>query len=60
LNHVEQLARDRGITTLECITAETDNTPALHCFTQWGFDNEGYVGTYPLGQRAVRLRRELQ
>jgi len=60
LNHVEQLARDRGITTLECITAETDNAPALHCFTQWGFDNEGSVGNYPLGQRAVRLRRELQ
>lgn len=59
LDHVEQLARRRGIATLEGITAETDNAPALHCFTQSGFDNVGYVGQYPLGQRAVRLCRKL-
>ena len=59
LDHVEQLARHRGTRTLECITAETDNAPALRCFEQWGFHNEGHFGTYPQGQRAVRLCRNL-
>lgn len=59
VNHVAQLAHNRGIATLECITAETDNVPALRCFIQLGFDNEGYAGQYPHGQRAVRLRRKV-
>ena len=59
LDYVAQLAREKRITTLECITAEADNVPALHCFTNWGFQNEGYEGNYPRGQRAVRLCRDL-
>lgn len=59
LDHVVQLARNRGIARLECITAETDNIPALCCFTQSGFCNEGRAGTYPGGQVAVRLHRVL-
>ena len=55
LNHVAQLARTRGIGTLECITAETGNMPALSCLTRWGFTNNGYNGLYPNGQRAVHL-----
>jgi ribosomal protein S18 acetylase RimI-like enzyme len=55
LDHVRRLAQERGIKTLECITAETENTPALNCFTNWGFRNMGYAGPYPMGQRAVRL-----
>lgn len=60
INHVEQLARKRGIVTLECNTAETGNFPALRCFEQWGRHNEGLAGRYPNGQRAVRLRRILE
>lgn len=60
LDHVVRLARERRIATLECITAESDNVPALGCFTQRGFRNVGHVGHYPRGQRAVRLRRELE
>ena len=59
LDCVEKLARERGILRLESITAETDNAPALSCFTQWGFENLGFVGNYPEGQRAVRLLRTL-
>jgi len=59
LNYVAQLAHQRGIARLECITAQTENAPAFNCFTQWGFNNLGYAGQYPHGQSAVRLRREL-
>jgi ribosomal protein S18 acetylase RimI-like enzyme len=59
LDHVEGLAQQMGITTLECITAETENIPALNCFTNWGFQNMGHAGTYPMGQSAVRLRCNL-
>ena len=57
LDHVEQLARQRGTLELECITAETANAPALSCFIKWGFQNLGFVGKYPNGQRAVKLSR---
>ena len=57
LDHVEQLARKRGTLRLECITAETANAPALSCFIKWGFQNLGFVGKYPNGQRAVKLSR---
>ena len=57
LDHVEQLARQRGTLKLECITAETDNAPALNCFINCGFQNLGFVGKYPNGQRAVKLSR---
>jgi ribosomal protein S18 acetylase RimI-like enzyme len=59
LDHIEQVARDRGVPSLTCITAETQNPAALGCFTQRGYTNEGFCGTYPNGQRAVRLRRTL-
>jgi ribosomal protein S18 acetylase RimI-like enzyme len=59
LDHVEQLARARGILILECITAETDNAPALSCFTDWGFEIVRTLGKYPQGQRAVKLSRTL-
>ena len=60
LDHVEQLARQRGTLKLECITAETENAPALSCFIKWGFQNLGYAGAnYPKGQRAVKLSRTL-
>ena len=57
LDHVEQLARQRGTMSLECITAETENAPALSCFTDCGFQKLGFEGYYPKGQRAVRLRK---
>jgi ribosomal protein S18 acetylase RimI-like enzyme len=59
LNHVEGLARRRGISTLKCITSDTANAPALSCFGRYGFHREGFVGAYPGGQRAVGLRRDL-
>ena len=60
LDHVEQLARQRGTLRLECITAETANAPALSCFIKWGFQNLGFVGrNYPNGQRPVKLSRTL-
>ena len=60
LDHVEQLARQRGTLKLECITAETANAPGLSCFIKWGFQNLGYAGAnYPKGQRAVKLSRTL-
>ena len=59
LDHVKKLADDRGTLKLECITAETENAPALRCFTDWGFENLGFVGNYPKGQRAVKLSRTL-
>ena len=57
LDHVEQLARQRGTLKLECITAETENAPALSCFTNYEFQNLGFQGNYPKGQRAVRLSK---
>ena len=59
LDHVKKLAIPRGTLKLECITAETENAPALRCFTDWGFENLGFVGNYPKGQRAVKLSRTL-
>lgn len=59
LDHIEQIAKDRGTPRLTCITAETQNPAALGCFTQRGYTNEGFCGIYPNGQRAVRLRRTL-
>lgn len=59
LKHAEEIARSQEISTLECITAETENPSALTCFVRYGFVNEGYIGRYPLGQRAVRLRLEI-
>ena len=59
LDHVKKLAHQRGTLKLECITAETANAPALSCFTDWGFENLGFVGNYPKGQRAVKLRATL-
>jgi ribosomal protein S18 acetylase RimI-like enzyme len=60
LNHIEQAARDRGVSTLKCITAETQNPAALNCFTRRGFVvGEVMRQTYPNGQRAVSLSRTL-
>lgn len=59
LDHIEQFARDRGVSTLKCITAETQNPAALGCFIGRGFIIEGFRGNYPNGQRAVGLRRSL-
>ena len=60
LNHVEQLARQRGTLKLECITAATANAAGLNCFMKCGFQNLGYAGAnYPNGQRAVKLSRTL-
>lgn len=59
LDHVEQLARQRGTLRLECITAATANAPALSCFIKWGFQKLGVVGNYPNGQSAVKLSRTL-
>jgi ribosomal protein S18 acetylase RimI-like enzyme len=50
-------ASERGVMYLECITAETHNAPALSFFMKNGFENQGYQGNYPKGQRAVRLLR---
>lgn len=60
LKHAEELARSQEISSLECITAETENPSALTCFVRYGFINMGYAGKYPEGQRAVRLRLELE
>jgi ribosomal protein S18 acetylase RimI-like enzyme len=60
LDHVEQLARQRGTLKLECITAETENAPALSCFTNYGFQNLGFRGNYPNTQRAVRLSKPVR
>ena len=59
LNHIEQVARDRGVSTLKCITSETQNPAALNCFTKHGFVVGGICGTYPNGQAAVSLSRTL-
>ena len=60
LDHVEQLARQRGTLKLECITAATANAAGLNCFMKCGFQNLGYAGAnYPNGQRAVKLSRTL-
>ena len=59
LDHIKQLARDRGVLSLKCITAETANPGALLFFTNRGFINEGFRGLYPNGQRAVSLRLTL-
>jgi ribosomal protein S18 acetylase RimI-like enzyme len=60
LDEVARAARQRGIPTLDCITAETENEAALRCFLRLGFRNLGYKGRYPMGQRAVRLERTLE
>jgi ribosomal protein S18 acetylase RimI-like enzyme len=59
LKHAEEIARSQEISTLECITAETENPSALKCFVRYGFINMGYAGIYPKRQPAVRLRLEL-
>lgn len=59
LDHVEQLARQRGTLKIECITAATANAPGLSCFIKWGFQKLGVVGNYPNGQSAVKLSRTL-
>jgi ribosomal protein S18 acetylase RimI-like enzyme len=59
LDHIEDVARARGVTMLKCITAETQNPAALNCFTRHGFIVGGVCGTYPNGQRAVSLSRTL-
>ena len=59
LDHVACVARQDGVRTLDCITAETDNEAALGCFLKHGFRDLGHVGVYPMGQRAVRLERNL-
>jgi ribosomal protein S18 acetylase RimI-like enzyme len=59
LEHIEGVARARGIMTLKCITAETQNPAALNCFTLHGFVVGGVCGTYPNGQAAVSLSRTL-
>ena len=59
LDHVEQLASQRRTLKLVCITAETDNAPALSFFTDCGFQNLGFEGEYPNRQRAVRLSRSV-
>ena len=55
LDHVAKIARDRMLSRLECITAETDNPHALNCFKSYGFRTKGYCGSYPNRQRAVKL-----
>ena len=60
LKHAEEIARSQEISSLECNTAETENPSALTCFVRYGFVNMGYIGRYPEGQRAVRLRLELE
>ena len=59
LEHIEGVARVRGIMSLKCITAETQNAAALNCFIRHGFVVGGVCGTYPNGQRAVSLSRTL-
>ena len=60
LKHAEEIARSQEISSLECNTAETENPSALTCFVRYGFVNMGYIRRYPEGQRAVRLRLELE
>jgi ribosomal protein S18 acetylase RimI-like enzyme len=60
LRHVIHQARLRAVEQLECITAETANPAALGFFTRHGFQNEGFTGRYPKGQRAIKLTRSLR
>lgn len=60
LRHVIEQARLRGVEQLECTTAETANPAALAFFTRHGFQNEGFIGRYPRGQRAIKLTRSLR
>jgi ribosomal protein S18 acetylase RimI-like enzyme len=60
LEHAEAKARERGtITSLDGITAETENPAALQFFINAGFENLGFAGYYPAGQRAVRLGKRI-
>lgn len=60
LEHIERIAREKGVTELKCITAEPENPSALACFLRYGFENLGFAGNnYPLGQRAVNLAKML-
>lgn len=59
INHVVAEARARGIATLKAITAETDNPAALALFNAHGLENQGRAGSYPNGQGAAHLVREL-
>ena len=59
LDHIEGVARARGVTMLKCITAETQNPAALNCFIRKGFVVGGVCVNYPNGQRAVSLSRTL-
>jgi len=53
------LANNRGATSLQCITAQADNEPALTFFTRHGFKNLGVAGQYPRRQIAVKLVSQL-
>lgn len=59
LDHVVASSTARGVTSLKCITAETENMPALSFFQKKGFANMGFAGKYPNGQKAVGLKREI-
>ena len=60
IDHLVSLAQARkGSGAIECITAETENPAALQFFTHAGFENLGFAGYYPAGQRAVRLRKRI-
>jgi ribosomal protein S18 acetylase RimI-like enzyme len=52
-------ANNRGTTSLQCITAQADNEPALTFFTRHGFINQRVAGQYPNHQIAVQLVRQL-
>jgi ribosomal protein S18 acetylase RimI-like enzyme len=53
------IANNRRATSLQCITAQADNEPALKFFTRHGFINRGVAGQYPKHQIAVKLVRQL-
>jgi ribosomal protein S18 acetylase RimI-like enzyme len=58
LDHVIESASLKRITSFECITAETENLQALSFFENKEFIVHGFAGSYPRGQRAVRLKRD--
>lgn len=60
LNEVCAEAVRRNIGLLECLTGEDANPHAMQLFNRNGFENPIRVGTYPRGQRAVRLTKTLQ
>ncbi len=59
INYLFHEARLRGVQKLKAITAETENPAAMAFFRAHGFEIQGVAGTYPNGQRAVHLCREL-